>query len=255
MLRAESDDGRFAHHVREPTVVAGREAVVAADDDVVQLIERIAVGHPSLAFLVSVEQVAGAVEGERVGNADTGGDGGEVLRARAEALDGPAVRRDVVERDLFFGIAFCGASVRGEPRLVLGSEVLPLPEAVGVGIIRDEQAEVDVARGIQRQGGGIDAAAGAVGRGPIGHDDLLGVGAAVPVGVADQRHFAMGSDVEALGGPRHAHRDAKGGAVPEGFRGVFQTVAIGVAETPDAAVVAKGGQRSVRRETEVVLVR
>ncbi len=84
MLRAEGDDGGLVDDVGKMLGMLGREAVVTAAADVVQLVERVAVGEPGLAFLVGAEQVAVAVEGQVDAEAVT----------RADDLAALAVGRD-----------------------------------------------------------------------------------------------------------------------------------------------------------------
>ena len=187
-----------------------RETVVFSGDDVVQLVERIAVGHPGLAFLVGLEEVAGAVEGERVGHADAGGDGLKLLRAGIPLLDGAALVPDVVERDFLLRIALGWFALLDEPGLFLGLEILPPPQAIGVGVVGDEKGEVGVALPVQRHCAGIDSAAGDIRRGPAGGDDFFGVGFTVPVAVAEERHLALRRDVESARAPCHADGNADG---------------------------------------------
>src|SRR5882672_6732574 len=101
MLRSERDHWRFTDETWQPFLMARREAIVASGDDVVQLVQRIAVRAPGLAFLIGQEEVARFVEGERVGNADAGGDGLKLLCLRIPLLNRPAKRVRVVKGNLF----------------------------------------------------------------------------------------------------------------------------------------------------------
>ena len=79
MLRAEAHHGRLAHETRQPLFVTWWKTIVAAGNDVVQFVERIAVRTPRLALLVRDEQIAVPVEREGVGHSN----------ARREGLQRP----------------------------------------------------------------------------------------------------------------------------------------------------------------------
>ena len=120
MLWPERDNWRFADQVRQPFLMARGKAVVAAWNDVVQFVERIAVWDPGFAFLVGVKEVAVAIKSQRVGNADTCRDGFEFARGFVPLLNRAAFGLNVVERNLVLGITACaivvlGAFARGVP--------------------------------------------------------------------------------------------------------------------------------------------
>src|SRR6266404_4966018 len=99
MLRAESDDRRFADEIRQILLVARREPVVATGNDVVQLVERIAARTPGLAFLVCYEKVAVTVKRKGVRNADTCGNGLQLSRRHRPLLNRAALAGQVVMRN------------------------------------------------------------------------------------------------------------------------------------------------------------
>src|SRR5437868_952607 len=99
MLRTEADNRFVAEQVRQPLFVAGRESVIVARNDVVEFVEGIAIGTPSLAFLVGVEEIAGAIKRERVGNANACRDRFELFRGDVIFLNRAPFAVDVVMRD------------------------------------------------------------------------------------------------------------------------------------------------------------
>jgi hypothetical protein len=238
--------------------VARRETIVVAGDDEVQFVERIAVGHPGLALLVGVEEVAGLVESESDGHADAGGDRAQLLRAGVQLLDGPAARLDVVERELVVarigGLRLDPTFMGLEPRDVRRLQVVAAGEAIRVGVVLHQQAEVDVARGIHGHGRGIYIPGSHILVGPVVGHDLLRVRLPVAVGIPQERDLAAAGDVEALGRPAHPERHGQRLLVPPGFSLVFQAVAVRVAQLPDPAVIAERSERAVGGEAEVVLV-
>ena len=133
MLWAECDDWRFADQSRQPFLVTRREPVVASGQNMVQLIQWVAIGAPGFPFLVSAEQVAGSVKHQRVGHADACGDGFHCLAIARKLLNGAAFPLKVIMRYAVF-------------------------DAIRVGIIRGDQAEIDVSRSVECHGRGIHAA-------------------------------------------------------------------------------------------------
>ena len=87
VLRSERHHRAFAHQIRHPAGVARRKAVVPAAHDMVEFIQRIAVGHPRFTLLIGVEQFAIAIEGQGHGNAKAGGPGVQRPRPRVPSLD------------------------------------------------------------------------------------------------------------------------------------------------------------------------
>src|SRR6185436_19113968 len=92
MLWAEADNGRLAHKIWQPLLVSRRKSVIAPGDNVIEFIQRIAVGHPRLAFLIGVKEIARAIERERNRHANAGGDGGKLFRALVPLLNRAAPR-------------------------------------------------------------------------------------------------------------------------------------------------------------------
>src|SRR6266404_167694 len=161
MLRAESDDRRFADEIRQILLVARREPVVAAGNDVVQLVERIAARTPGLAFLVRYEKVAVAVKRKGVRNADTCGYG----------LELPGRRRPLLNR----------AALAGQ--VVMRKAIL---YSIRVGIVRCEQSEVHIARGIERDGRCVHTPGADIGRRPTAGHGFLAIRLPIGVRIAEQ---------------------------------------------------------------------
>src|SRR5260370_20400076 len=101
--------------------MAGRKAVVAAGNDMIQLVQWIAARTPSLAFLIGDKQVAPAIERERVRDADAGGDGLKPLRRDRPLLNRAALTRQIVMRNAVL-------------------------DAIRIGIIRRQQPEIQIPR-------------------------------------------------------------------------------------------------------------
>ncbi len=228
VLGTEGNNGRLVDDVRQVLRMFGREAIVHALPDVVQLVARVAIGEPGFAFLIGAKQVAMAIKGQIDAEAVT----------RAEDLARLAVGRDTEDRAaLAFDVVTGFAFVR----------------SVRVGEVCAPEAEVEVVVTVDCDAESIDTPAGdAVVLGPIGDDNVLAIGAAVTVGVFEQDDFRIGDDVEAFGGQRHTERSAYGGLVPELCDLVFEAVGVGVTKDMDAAVVAGGEEAAVGGVEDVV---
>src|SRR2546427_4192289 len=251
MLRAERNYWRFADQVRKPLLVARRESIVAAWNDVVQFVERVAVWHPGFAFLIGVKKVAIAIKSERVRNANAGRDGFELACGSVPLLNRAAFGMNVVERNLVIEIT-TSIAASFQPGAFLRLQILSLAQAVGVRVIRHDQSEIKVAFVVKRHRSGIHPTGSSIGRRPAAGNDFLRIGFAVAVRVAQQGNFTVRGDVKPVRGPGHSDRHADGWFVPEKLRRVFQAVAIRIAKQPDAAVVTKRGQAPVGGEAKVV---
>src|SRR5437667_12582493 len=107
--------------------VAWREAVVAARNNVVQLVQGVAARTPRFPFLVSDEQVVVTVEGERVGHADACRDGFESLRFHQPFLNRAARAIEVVMRNSVLQSIRVRVIVRYQTDITgVGSDVLYL---------------------------------------------------------------------------------------------------------------------------------
>src|SRR6185503_19665883 len=103
-------------------------------------------------------QIAVAIEGERVGNANAGGNGFELLRADVVFLNRAAFAVDVVMRNAVF-------------------------DAVGIRIIRDQEAKIQIPAAIGGDRGRIDSAGTDIGGRPAAGDDFLLIRFAVAISV------------------------------------------------------------------------
>src|SRR5205085_11072749 len=98
----------------------------------------------------------------------------------------------------------------------------------------------------------IDTARGHVGRRPTAGDDVFLVRFAIAISIAQQRNFSMRRDINTLAGQDHADWYTNRILIPKKRRLILQTVAIGILEHINMAVVSQGEQPAIFGESEVV---
>ena len=166
MLRAETDDGRLAHQIRQILLVPGREPIVAPGNDVVQLVQRITARTPGFPFLVCHEKVAKTVERKGVRNADARGNGFQSLGCSRPFLDRAALPVHVVMRNAVL-------------------------HPIRVGIVGCQQSEVHIARCVKRDRGRVHATGANIGRRPTARHGFFDVRLPISICIAEQGYLAV----------------------------------------------------------------
>src|SRR5256886_17220638 len=224
---------RFIDHVGQMPRMLRWKSVMAPRLNVQEFIERIAVGHPRGAFLVGAKKVAVTVEREADSEANTGAHRLALGEIRADTLNRPAFQD------------------RAIPRLARG-----LINQIRFGKTRRAEAEVNAPVRSHSNAERVHTLLFAA-FGPGRHGDLR-VGTIVSVGVHDQRQLFFRGDEHAVAArvagrrQRCANRRAQGLLLPERLDLVLQSVAVAVAQQPEAALVTDPARFAVRRRPDSV---